>query len=334
MKKIAIIAGGAFGKAVFEELEKRNFEPVLFAGGGEKLSDFISESGALAAVVSPNFKLPSENKSAPQIIKGCGIAAVVAAYKQDMETSAVYDCICAGAFGAVEIDQFSGSGFDELADKLSLACVFRSPMRKAEKPVYGRLVPIAAIGASTGGPGAIAEILSALSADFPGACVIVQHMDSEFSGSLAGWLSRRSKLPVEIAAGGDFPKPGRVYVSRADANLGIARSGKFMYETYGGSGVFCPSVDFFFKSLASARAKGCAALLTGMGDDGAEGLLALKRAGWRTIAQDEATSAVYGMPKNAVRMGAASEILPLDKIGARINFIIRSIVSKYPDNPL
>ena len=70
MKKIAIIAGGAFGKAVFEELEKRNFEPVLFAGGGEKLSDFISESGALAAVVSPNFKLPSENKSAPQIIKG------------------------------------------------------------------------------------------------------------------------------------------------------------------------------------------------------------------------------------------------------------------------
>ena len=71
-----------------------------------------------------------------------------------------------------------------------------------------------------------------------------------------------------------------------------------------------------------------------MGDDGAEGLLALKRAGWRTIAQDEATSAVYGMPKNAVRMGAASEILPLDKIGARINFIIRSIVSKYPDNPL
>ena len=158
--------------------------------------------------------------------------------------------------------------------------------------------------------------------------MIVQHMDSEFSGNLAGWLSRRSKLPVEIAAEGDFPKAGRVYVSRADANLGIAHSGRFAYESYGGSGVFCPSVDFFFKSLASSPAKGCAALLTGMGDDGAEGLLALKRAGWKTIAQDEATSAVYGMPKNAVRMGAASEILPPDKMGSRIDFIIRSLAYK------
>ena len=245
-----------------------------------------------------------------------------------MDTSSAYDCICAGAFGAVEIDQFSGVGFDELADKLSLACVSRASMQKPEKPAAENIVPMAAIGASTGGPGAIAEILSALPADFPGACVIVQHMDSEFSGNLAGWLSRRSKLPVEIAAEGDFPKAGRVYVSRADANLGIAHSGRFAYESYGGSGVFCPSVDFFFKSLASSPAKGCAALLTGMGDDGAEGLLALKRAGWKTIAQDEATSAVYGMPKNAVRMGAASEILPPDKMGSRIDFIIRSLTYK------
>ena len=262
------------------------------------------------------------------IIKDCKIPSVVAAYKQDMDTSSAYDCICAGAFGAVEIDQFSGVGFDELADKLSLACVSRASMQKPEKPAAENIVPIAAIGASTGGPGAIAEILSALPADFPGACVIVQHMDSEFSGNLAGWLSRRSKLPVEIAAEGDFPKAGRVYVSRADANLGIAHSGRFAYESYGGSGVFCPSVDFFFKSLASSPAKGCAALLTGMGDDGAEGLLALKRAGWKTIAQDEATSAVYGMPKNAVRMGAASEILPPDKMGSRIDFIIRSLTYK------
>ncbi len=328
MKKIAIIADGAFGKAVPGELEKRNFEPVLFEAGVEKLSDFIFKNGALAAVVSPNFKLLSENKSAPQIIKDCKIPSVVAAYKQDMDTSSAYDCICAGAFGAVEIDQFSGVGFDELADKLSLACVSRASMQKPEKPAAENIVPIAAIGASTGGPGAIAEILSALPADFPGACVIVQHMDSEFSGNLAGWLSRRSKLPVEIAAEGDFPKAGRVYVSRADANLGIAHSGRFAYESYGGSGVFCPSVDFFFKSLASSPAKGCAALLTGMGDDGAEGLLALKRAGWKTIAQDEATSAVYGMPKNAVRMGAASEILPPDKMGSRIDFIIRSLTYK------
>lgn len=313
MKKIAIIADGAFGKAVPGELEKRNFEPVLFEAGVEKLSDFIFKSGALAAVVSPNFKLLSENKSAPQIIKDCKIPSVVAAYKQDMDTSSAYDCICAGAFGAVEIDQFSGVGFDELADKLSLACVSRASMQKPEKPAAENIVPIAAIGASTGGPGA---------------CVIVQHMDSEFSGNLAGWLSRRSKLPVEIAAEGDFPKAGRVYVSRADANLGIAHSGRFAYESYGGSGVFCPSVDFFFKSLASSPAKGCAALLTGMGDDGAEGLLALKRAGWKTIAQDEATSAVYGMPKNAVRMGAASEILPPDKMGSRIDFIIRSLTYK------
>ena len=245
MKKIAIIAGGAFGKAVPGELEKRNFEPVLFEAGVEKLSDFIFKSGALAAVVSPNFKLLSENKSAPQIIKDCKIPSVVAAYKQDMDTSSAYDCICAGAFGAVEIDQFSGVGFDELADKLSLACVSRASMQKPEKPAAENIVPMAAIGASTGGPGAIAEILSDLPADFPGACVIVQHMDSEFSGNLAGWLSRRSKLPVEIAAEGDFPKAGRVYVSRADSRT----------KATGAVAYFARLWTFFSKALHHRRQK-------------------------------------------------------------------------------
>ena len=92
---------------------------------------------------------------------------------------------------------------------------------------------------------------------------------------------------------------------------------QFGYRAPGGE-PFCPSIDFFFKSLAGYGRPGCAVLLTGMGGDGAAGLLSLRCAGWRTIAQDEATSAVYGMPKLAAEMGAASEILGADKIGPRL----------------
>ena len=229
----------------------------------------------------------------------------------------MYEGVRAGAFGAAEIDPFGDGGFDELAWKLSLAADARSAFSGFGERKISGAVPIAAIGASTGGPGVLAEILSSLPSDFAGACAIVQHMDSEFSESLADWLAKRSAIPVEMAADSDVPKAGRAYVSRADADLFMSPSGAFGYRDSGGD-PFCPSIDFFFKSLAGYGRPGCAVLLTGMGGDGAAGMLALRGAGWRTIAQDEATSAVYGMPKLAAETGAAAEILGADKIGPRL----------------
>ena len=149
-------------------------------------------------------------------------------------------------------------------------------------------------------------------------------MDSEFSESLADWLAKRSSIPVEMAEDSAVPKAGRAYVSRADADLFMSPAGAFGYRGSGGD-PFCPSIDFFFKSLVGYGRPGCAVLLTGMGCDGAAGMLALRGAGWRTIAQDEATSAVYGMPKTAAETGAASEILGADKIGPRLASIFGAL---------
>lgn len=315
MRKIGIIAGEEAAARISEGLCGRGFETVFSSPSAREFPKFPDCLGAEAAV----FFLPGGTSGGrlAAAVAACPIPSVIAVPVGAPNPGAVYECVRAGAFGAAEIDPFGGVGFDELAWKLSLAADARADFPGIGASKTAAAVLIAAIGASTGGPGALAEILSSLPEDFPGACAIVQHMDSEFSGGLAGWLAGRSALPVEIAEDSAVPARGRAYVSRADADLFISASGAFGYRAPGGE-PFCPSIDFFFKSLAGYGRPGCAVLLTGMGGDGAAGLLSLRCAGWRTIAQDEATSAVYGMPKLAAEMGAASEILGADKIGPRL----------------
>lgn len=315
MRKIGIAAGGEMAARISEALGKRGFETVFSVGAAREFPKLPDCLGAEAAV----FFLPDgqEGEHVAAAVAACPLPAVIAASRGAPNSAAVYEGVRAGAFGAAEIDPFGDGGFDELAWKLSLAADARSAFSGFGERKISGAVPIAAIGASTGGPGVLAEILSSLPSDFAGACAIVQHMDSEFSESLADWLAKRSAIPVEMAADSDVPKAGRAYVSRADADLFMSPSGAFGYRDSGGD-PFCPSIDFFFKSLAGYGRPGCAVLLTGMGGDGAAGMLALRGAGWRTIAQDEATSAVYGMPKLAAETGAAAEILGAEKIGPRL----------------
>ncbi|MEZ4525544.1 MAG: chemotaxis protein CheB [Desulfobacterales bacterium] len=183
---------------------------------------------------------------------------------------------------------------------------------------------IIAIGASAGGPQAIAEILSALPARLPAAVLIVQHVNREFSAGLAGWLARQTALPVSIAAEGQKPEKGRVYMAGTDEHLIVKPDFTFSHVPGLKAMPYCPSIDIFFRSLAlcytgPAGCRDClAVLLTGMGKDGAAGLLELRRRGCHTIAQDEKTSVIYGMPKAARDMGAAAEILPLHQIAPAI----------------
>ncbi|MFP5223589.1 MAG: CheB methylesterase domain-containing protein [Acidobacteriota bacterium] len=184
-------------------------------------------------------------------------------------------------------------------------------------PSYNSLPPVLAIGASTGGPTAVARVLSDLAADFPGAVIVAQHLDDSFSDNLTGWLATQTSLPVALARDDDRLEPGRVYVARADAHLVVSRTNTLVYDRGSVKTPYRPSIDVLFESLANSRLRpGVAVLLTGMGDDGARGLLALRRAGWFTIAQDQATSVIYGMPKAARDMGAADLILPLHTIAA------------------
>lgn len=175
------------------------------------------------------------------------------------------------------------------------------------------------IGASAGGPAALVEVLSALPKDYAPAIVIIQHIDKLFAPGLVEWLNGHSKLPVRLAAAGDSVISGRVLVAGSDDHLVFKNSHQVGYTVVPEENPYRPSVDVFFESAALFfRGPLTGVLLTGMGRDGARGLKMLRDAGYHTIAQDQSTSAVYGMPKAAAALSAASEILPLQKIGPRL----------------
>jgi two-component system, chemotaxis family, response regulator WspF len=181
------------------------------------------------------------------------------------------------------------------------------------------------IGASAGGPAALAEVLSALPKDFSPAVVIIQHIDKLFAPGLAEWLNGHSKLPVRLACGGDSVSAGDVLVAGSDDHLVFKNSHELGYTAVPEEIPYRPSVDVFFESaLRFFRGPMAGVLLTGMGRDGARGLKKLRDAGYHTIAQDQSTSAVYGMPKAAAALNAASEILPVQKIGPRMSDLFGS----------
>lgn len=178
---------------------------------------------------------------------------------------------------------------------------------------------VVCVGASAGGPAALAKLLAGLPADFPAAVVMVQHVDAQFSAGLANWLAGYSSLPVRLVEEGDRPKAGTVWLAGREHHLVFAGPHRLGYTRAGRDAAYRPSVDVFFKSAAEhCLGVAVGVLLTGMGRDGAEGLLAMRRRGFLTIAQDEATSAVFGMPKAAIELKAATEILALDKIAPRL----------------
>ncbi len=178
---------------------------------------------------------------------------------------------------------------------------------------------LVAIGASTGGPAALAQLLAELPHDFRAATVIVQHIDKEFAAGLADWLGTFTKLKLLTAAEGDSPAPGKVYLASSNDHLVVTPEMKFKYSADPIDQPFRPSVDVFFDSICRHwPRKGAAVLLTGIGRDGAAGLLALKNNGWLTIAQDKASCVVYGMPKAAAELEASSMTLPPIKIGQEL----------------
>ncbi len=179
--------------------------------------------------------------------------------------------------------------------------------------------PLIAIGASAGGPAALADILSNLPKTFPAPIVIVQHIDERFASGMASWLTHHSTLPVRLALEGETPRGGLVLLAGTSDHLVMKAQDRLGYTTVPAEAVYRPSVDVFLDSLcAHWSGDVIGVLLTGMGSDGARGLRSLREAGHHTIAQDRATSAVYGMPKAAAALAAAIDILPLNKIPTRL----------------
>ncbi len=186
-----------------------------------------------------------------------------------------------------------------------------------------------AVGVSTGGPAALIDLLRGLPPGFPLPILLVIHIGKLFSPAFAEWLDGQSPIRVAHAAEGEPLPPvgeGRVLMAAPDSHL-VLREGRLRL-THDPERHSCrPSVDVLFDSVARELGPDCAAcLLTGMGKDGAEGLLSIRRAGGRTIAQDEATSVVFGMPREAIRLGAAEQVLPLEQIAPALAELARGVV--------
>jgi two-component system response regulator WspF len=193
------------------------------------------------------------------------------------------------------------------------------PAANGQEPCRAGPNSLVAIGASAGGPAALATVLRALPPAFPAALVIVQHVDSRFAPGLAEWLGQVSALPVRLAGEGDRPQPGEVLIAGRDDHLIFKGKERLGYTPDPSDHAYRPSVDVFLNStVRSWSGPVIGVLLTGMGSDGAQGLKALRTKGCHTIAQDKETSAVYGMPKAAAKISAAVDILPLDQIAPRL----------------
>lgn len=176
---------------------------------------------------------------------------------------------------------------------------------------------IFAIGASTGGVQALSKVLSALPANAPGT-LVVQHMPAQFTTSFAERLNGECQVNVTEAQNGDRVIPGRILIAPGGLHMSLQRSGANYYVNVKDGPPVCrqkPSVEVMFHSVAKyAGANAVGAILTGMGNDGAGGLLNMRQNGAHTIAQDEASSIVFGMPKEAIERGAAEKVVPLSNI--------------------
>lgn len=260
----------------------------------------------------------------------CAILVVTATVEGNADK--VFEAMGYGALDAVNTPQLSGSGTLAGAQSLlaKLAIIERLISATPRSSIPDSLAPPPAptgtsaptlilIGASTGGPQALATIFSALAPSFAHPIGVVQHVDAEFARGLADWLRAESGLPTRIARQGEHPQPGVAYLAGTNEHLLLQSDGSFHYQSEPSDAFYRPSIDTFFESAARHwRGPLVAALLTGMGRDGARGLLALRRAGAITIAQDKNSSIVFGMPKAAIELGAASHVLPLSQIGSAL----------------
>jgi len=275
-------------------------------------------------------------------IRPCAILIVTATVTGNREL--VYAAMGKGALDAVNTpDASTPEGASELRRKLTTvsrlvrnaskppttttASPFSRPSASSTRPAVAaqedHVPALVGIGASTGGPQAIATILRALPDNFNAAIVIVQHLDRQFVPGLQRWLQRESKLPIRLAAEDDALHRAGVWLADSENHLTVRANAsgalRLHYTDEPVDAPNRPSVDVFLESLALLRGiHRCGVLLTGMGADGAAGLLALRHAGAPTFAQDPASCVVYGMPGIALKLGAVEQPTLLAEIAPRL----------------
>jgi two-component system response regulator WspF len=252
--------------------------------------------------------------------------------------SKVFEAMGWGALDAVDTPVLGmagdPAGAAPLLTKIAMLSKLTSPSRPrstaidttAVRALISETLPLIAIGASTGGPAALVRVIGGLPRDLRAAITVVQHVDEQFAPGMASWLAAQTGHDVRIVHDRDRPVSGRVMMASTNDHLVLTPEVEYRYTAEPADYPYRPSVDLFFQSIVSCwPGPAVGVLLTGMGADGAVGLLSLRRAGWHTIAQDESTSVVYGMPKAAAKLDAAVDVLPLDDIAAAIVHAVHAV---------
>jgi two-component system response regulator WspF len=190
----------------------------------------------------------------------------------------------------------------------------------ASKTTYALSTPpLILVGASTGGPGALKSLLLQIPNQFWGSIIIVQRLDSQFLNGFVDWIAEATGKQVKVPESGQMPEPGVVYIAGAHGNLQLNQRGCFEYAPCNPKQHYCPSIDVLFDSVANASfAPSIACLLTGMGSDGALGLAALAKRGWRTYVQTPLSCAVDGMPMAALKIHPAHNSSSIEQMSNQI----------------
>ena len=260
-----------------------------------------------------------------QIMQATPCAILIVTARPQDNVSQVFRALGAGALDVTATPVLLGGpdGDAELLAKIkTIGKLIRVSLAEPAAPPAGPeratgVRHLLAIGASTGGPGAIAKILAGWTPAPGTAIVVVQHIDANFAGHFAKWLGEQIAIPVRVIDDGDALEAGVVQVARTNDHLCL--EARLRYDAHPLAYAYRPSVDVFFRDVARHwQQEATGVLLTGMGRDGAAGLLAMRQAGNCTIAQDQASSAVYGMPRAAAEIEAAQRILSLENIGAAL----------------
>lgn len=277
---------------------------------------------------------PNGPETLRRIMKSSPCPALVVTGSMDANCAKVFEAMGAGAIDAVNTpvagDQASALDLIKKIDRIaflaapsiSAPCPTSSSSEMVENP------PLVVIGSSAGGPAALAVVLGDLPASFPAAILIAQHIDDRFCGDFAKWLDSQTPLSVRLGRKGDRPQAGSVLIASGPQHL-IVQPNQFLGLASLPLTPYMPSInELFLSAAANWRGRAIGVILTGMGSDGASGLKVLRDAGHPTIAQDEASSALYGMPKAAALCGAAAQILPLDEISTRLKQLVEQRITK------
>ncbi|AGW13724.1 putative response regulator receiver modulated CheB methylesterase [Megalodesulfovibrio gigas DSM 1382 = ATCC 19364] len=309
-------------------------------------------------VVTMDFQMPDMNgiEATRRIMEECPTPIVlVSAVLNPQETSTLFLALDAGALTLLEKPRLGNAGCDASVAHLVETVRLMSEVKVVRRLRRAPLTPpvseagspgtaaagksgaagaaaqdsathlpyeILCIGASTGGPQALEQLLAGLDPAFPWPVLVVQHIASGFLQGLVTWLNQTSRLPVRIATPGQLLQQGVVYFAPDKRHMNLTRSMSIALEDSPPEESVKPSVNKLFRSCAAVFGRrGVGVLLTGMGRDGAAGLQAMKRSGAMTIVQDEASCIVFGMPGQAVKLGAATKVLPLQSIAGFLNWL-------------